>query len=209
MVTTSERSAHLVMSAAFQNASTRLQPLTMPIRHARHMALAVALLAWPTFAVQAQKPATFLEYTTTAPAAWTSRTPASSMRLAEYTTPAVGGGAGAEVIAYFFGKGQGGSPDANLARWKGQFSNPDGGAVPEKISKDKIGDIPLTIAEYRGTYARAVGMGSAPEAARPNHELIAVVAETPRGTIFFQCFGPVAAVEAQRAAYLAFVKGLK
>jgi hypothetical protein len=131
------------------------------------------------------------------------------MRLAEYATPGLPNAAGAEVIVYFFGPGQGGSPDANLARWKGQFSNPDGAAVAEQVSKDTAGAIPLTIAEYRGTYARAVGMGSSPEAARPNHMLIAVVAETPRGTIFFQCFGPVAAVEAQRAAYLAFVKGLK
>jgi hypothetical protein len=186
----------------------------MSIRHVRRSALSAVLLAGVLSAVtavtaHAQKTATFLDYTTQIPTTWTSRPPASSMRLAEYTTPAPAGTGGAEVIVYFFGKGQGGSPDANLARWKGQFSNPGGGPVQEKVSKDTAGDIPLTIAEYRGTYARAVGMGSAPEDARPNHMLIAVVAESPRGTIFFQCFGPTAAVESQRAAYLQFVKRLK
>ena len=36
----------------------------------------------------------------------------------------------AEVVVYFFGKGQGGNVDANLARWKGQFSTSDGSPFP-------------------------------------------------------------------------------
>ena len=71
------------------------------------------------------------------------------------------------------------------------------------------GAFPLTIAEYRGTYARGIGAGSEPEQARPEHMLIAVVAETPHGMLFFQLFGPIASVESQRTAYLAFVRALK
>jgi len=151
--------------------------------------------------------ATFLDYHTSVPGGWTARTPSSSMRLAEYTTPTTDAGM-AEVVVYYFGKGQGGSVDANLERWKSQFTNPAGGPVAEKITHP-VGAIPMTVAEYRGTYARGVGAGSDASAARPNHMLIAVVAETPRGTLFFQCFGPIAAVEAQRAAYLQFAQGLK
>lgn len=151
--------------------------------------------------------ATFLDYQTTVPTGWTSRTPSSSMRLAEYATPSLDGGM-AEVVVYYFGQGQGGSIDANLERWHSQFSNPDGGPVQEKRTQ-LAGAFPITVAEYRGTYARGVGAGSDADAARPNNMLIAVVAETPRGTLFFQCFGPIAAVEAQRAAYLQFVQGLK
>ena len=153
--------------------------------------------------------ATYLDYRTTAPAAWTTRAPASSMRLAEFTTPGAAGKAGAEVIVYFFGKGAGGSPDANLNRWKSQFSNPTGAPVKENVSVDSKGPFPLTIAEYSGTYARGIGAGSEPEQARPEHMLVAVVTETPHGTLFFQLFGPIASVESQRAAYLAFVRGLK
>lgn len=158
-----------------------------------------------------QNTVTLLGYTATIPNGWTPRTPSSSRRLAEFVagTPNPGAGLGAEVVVYFFGPGQGGSVDANLARWKSQFSNPDGGAVSERVTHDKAGSFPLTIAEYRGTYARGIGMGSAPEQARTNHVLVAVVAETPKGTLFFQLFGPAAAVEAQRAAYVAFVQGLK
>lgn len=147
-----------------------------------------------------------LDYHATVPTAWTFRKPSSTMRLAEYVAGAPGG---AEIVVYYFGASQGGTVDANLERWKSQFSNPKGGAVEEVIKHEKPGAFPLTIAEYHGTYARGVGMGSAPEQARPNHILIAVVAETPKGTLFFQMFGPTEAVNAQRAAYLDFVHSLK
>lgn len=165
--------------------------------------LAVLAVASAPLSAQAGR-ATFLEYTTAVPSGWTAKAPSSSMRLAEYVAPGA-----TEVVVYYFGKGQGGSPEANLERWKSQFSNPAGGAVDARVTRDTSGAFPMTIAEYRGTYARGIGTGSDASAARPNHTLIAVVAETPRGTLFFQCFGPSAAVETQRAAYLKFVKGLK
>lgn len=110
------------------------------------------------------KTVALLDYHATVPAAWTSRTPASPMRLAEFVVGAPGG---AEVVVYFFGVPQGGTVNANLERWKSQFTNPTGGAVEEKITRDKSGAIPLTIAEYRGTYARGVGVGSTPDQALP------------------------------------------
>jgi hypothetical protein len=131
------------------------------------------------------------------------------MRLAEFALPSKDSAAGAEVIVYFFGQGQGGSVEANLARWKAQFSMPDGSAVPEAVTRDSAGAFPITFAEYRGTYARGIGAGSSPEAARPNQALIAGIAETPRGTLFIQLFGPADAVQAQRDAFTRFVKGLK
>lgn len=150
---------------------------------------------------------TLLEYPVPVPSEWKAKAPSSSMRLAEYVTPAEPAGS-ANVVVYFFGPGQGGSIDANLERWKSQFSNPEGGPVQERITIERRG-FPTTIAEYRGTYARGTGMGSAAEDALPNHLLIAAVVQTPRGTLFFQCFGPVAAVEHQRDTYLAFVRQVK
>lgn len=177
--------------------------MRFPTRSLRRVFAAVAMMAPALLPAQGTR-ATFLDYQTTVPAGWTSRAPSSSMRLAEYST-----GGTAEVVVYFFGKGQGGPPDANLARWKSQFSNPSGGKVYESVTRDTSGLFPLTIAEYRGSYARGIGTGADADAARPDHTLIAVVAETPRGTLFFQCFGQSAGVAAQKAAYIAFVRGLK
>lgn len=172
--------------------------------------VAVATMLLAAFApstLLAQGPLSLLGYTTSVPTGWTTREPSSSMRLAEYVIPTSQGSA--EVVVYFFGPSQGGTTDANLARWKSQFSNPAGGAVFEKVSRDSSAVSPLTVAEYRGTYARGIGAGSAPEAARPNNTLLAVVAETHKGTLFFQLFGPQAAVDAARASYMTFVRGLK
>ena len=151
-------------------------------------------------------PLRVLGYSTTVPASWTPRPAASTMRLAEYS---IGAGAplGAQVVVYFFGQGQGGAVAPNLARWKAQFSNPDGSPVQESVTRDSSGAFPITFAEYRGTYARGVGMGNAANA-QPNQTLVAGIAETPRGTLFIQLFGPTASVTAARQDFVAFVKGL-
>ncbi len=172
-----------------------------------HLLVTVAVLTMaPHRVTQQPQTVALLDYHATVPAAWTFRKPSSTMRLAEYVAGSAGG---AEVVVYFFGPSQGGTVDANLARWKSQFSNPSGAPVDEKISHEKSGAFPLTIAEYHGTYARGTGAGSAPDEARPDHVLLAIVAETPKGTLFFQLFGPTAAVAAQRTAFLAFVHSLK
>jgi hypothetical protein len=176
---------------------------------ALHSAVALTLTLTSPARLEAQA-ATFLGYTTRVPADWTSATPSSSMRLAEYRiAPPAGGTAGGtpvEVVVYFFGPGQGGDPQANIDRWQSQFSHPDGSP---KITRETTGTFPMTIAEFRGSYARGIGTGSSAEAARPNHLLLAAIIETPKGTLFVQCFGPVPSTEAQRSAFMGFVRGLK
>ena len=162
------------------------------------------LLALPSRGA-AQVTATFLDYRAPVPAGWVTAPATSSMRLAQYTIPASDGTVGAEVIVYFFGTGQGGNVDANLSRWKAQFSNPDGSTVYERVTRDSSGAFPVTIAEYRGTYARGIGAGDA-AAAKPGQSLIAAIAETPRGTLFFQLFGATSQVTAQRGPLTGFVK---
>lgn len=150
-----------------------------------------------------------LDYHTTVPATWTSRPASSTMRLAEFVTPAVGGGAGAEVVVYFFGKGQGGSVESNIARWTSQFSLPDGSSVSPIVSRDSSAPFPITFAELHGTYARGIGAGSSAELARPGQTLLAGIAETPSGTLFIQLFGPAASVAAQHDPFVRFVTGLR
>ncbi|MEP6779053.1 MAG: hypothetical protein ABJC26_04130 [Gemmatimonadaceae bacterium] len=168
--------------------------------------IAIATLALPPATFAQASTVSLLGYTATVPKMWTSRAPASKMRLAEFVAGAPGG---AEVIVYSFGPGQGGTVEANLERWKSQFSNPDGKPVSESVSQGKVGTFPMTVVEYQGTYARGIGAGSAPQDALPNHILIAAIVETPKGSLIFQMFGPKAAAAAQRDAYLSFVKSMK
>jgi len=156
----------------------------------------------------AQGTVALLDYHAVVPSGWATAPSTSSMRLAQYTIPSKDGTLAAEVVVYFFGKGQGGNVDANLARWKGQFSTPDGAPVYEKVARDSSGAFPITIAEYRGTYARGIGAGDA-STAKSGQSLVAAIAETPRGTLFFQMFGPTDEVTPQREALAAFVRSLK
>jgi hypothetical protein len=151
---------------------------------------------------------TLLDYRTTVPAGWTSRTPSSTSRLAQFVVPGRDSASNAEVVVYFFGTAQGGNVEANLTRWRSQFSTPDGSPVPEKVTRDSSGTFPITIAEYQGSYRRGVGAGS-PDSVRTGQALVAAIAETPRGTMFIQLFGPVARVTREREAFVRFVKGLK
>jgi hypothetical protein len=167
--------------------------------------LALLLASRP---VVAQEAVTLLGYRTVAPRAWQSAPTTSSMRLAQFTVAAATGTIDAEVVVYFFGPGQGGGVDANLERWKAQFSNPNGSPVEMRVVRDTSGAFPLTIAEYRGTYARGIGAGN-DAAARPGQLLIAVIAETPRGTLFWQLFGPIATASAQRESLIRMVKGMR
>jgi hypothetical protein len=168
------------------------------------VAACTALAAEPAVA---QTTVTLLDYHTTVPPNWTPRAPASTMRLAEYVIPTNAQGS-AEVVVYFFGKGQGGNVDANLARWKAQFSTGDGSPVPETIVRDSTGIFPITFAEYRGNYRRGIGTGSA-DSVRTGQTLVAGIAETPRGTLFIQLFGTSARVAEEKAAFLKFVRGLR
>ncbi len=129
------------------------------------------------------------------------------MRLAQYTVPDRDGAVGAEVVVYFFGQGQGGDVAANLARWKAQFSTPDGSPVYDQVTHPSPVNFRTTVAEYRGTYARGTGAGDTANA-KPGQSLIAAIVETPKGTLFVQLFGATAKVTAQREKLLAFVIGL-
>ena len=170
---------------------------------------AVAVTALSARPAIAQGTVSLLEYHTSVPDGWVARAPASTSRLAEYVVKPRGAMKdSAEVVVYFFGKSQGGNVEANLTRWKAQFSTTDGSPVPETITRDSTPGFPITFAEYRGTYARGIGAGD-PNAAKPNQELLAAIAETPRGTMFIQLFGPADRVVGERDVLMRFVKGLK
>jgi hypothetical protein len=170
----------------------------------RHLLFALAIPLVAPVALAQPGTLTALDYRAKTPAGWAARTSTSSMRLAEYV---VGGeGSKTEVVVYFFGQGQGGSADANIARWRGQFSSTPAGEAYEKIEEDRGGAFPITVAEWRGTYARGIGPGGEQ---RPGQTLVAAIVATPRGTLFFQLFGPSKDVAAARAEYLNTVRALK
>ena len=153
------------------------------------------------------QPVTLLEYEATVPPSLVARPATSSMRLAEWSVSRTDG-TSAEVIVYYFGEGQGGSADANIARWSSQFTGPDGGPVTPRVGTLDGTAFLTTIADYEGAYARSIGMGS-PATAEPDQALFAAVVETPRGNLFLQLFGDRVAVDETREDFLEMVGSIR
>jgi len=154
-------------------------------------------------------PVTLLQYVAVAPASWTAKPAGSSMRLAEYDTPAAAGEEPGEAVVYFFGAGQGGSLEANVERWRTQFSHEDGSRPEPGITRMTDAAFPASVVELRGRYARNIGMGGAATEAKPDQVLLAAIVETPEGNLYVQLHGPAASVLAQKEGFLAFVRSVR
>jgi hypothetical protein len=184
------------------NTATKVTTMTL-----RTLILAFLLLA-ATAAVTAAEGqrVQFLGLHSQLPADWVPEEVASSMRVLQFGIPGGGEGEDVQFVAYYFGPNQGGSLDANVARWKSQFSKPDGGEVEPVITPLK-GAFPASLVELEGSYARGVGMGQAGEVLT-DRMLLAAVVETPKGNLYPQIHGPAAAVKGLRDAFVAFVEGI-
>jgi hypothetical protein len=169
--------------------------------------LSVLLLAVPA---RAGEPVAvrLLDLESVVDAAWEHEQPTSTMRLLQYRVAGTGGVGNASFIVYYFGPGQGGSNAANIERWQSQFTTADGGPVEPVITTSKAGELPVTLVELRGSYARSLGLGQSVDA-QPDQTLLAAIVETPKGNLFAQLHGPTATVAPARADFEAFIAGLR
>ena len=147
--------------------------------------------------------------TFTAPANWKPRAPASTMRVAEFVVPrAAGDTEDADVIIYFFG-GTGGSVDANVQRWVGQFEHPKNSPADGNRKTFGVGNLKVTTVDVSGTYIAEVRPGSTERHNKPNYRMRAAVVETPKGPYFVKFTGPAATVAAGMPAFEQFLESLR
>jgi hypothetical protein len=179
-----------------------------PLSSALLLALWAALATPAAVAADGGKPVRLLNLESSVGADWEEQQPTSTMRLVQYGIPGAGGSGAATFVVYHFGLGQGGSIEANIERWQSQFTTEDGGPVEPVLTIFKAGELPVTLVELKGSYARSLGMGQRVDAQR-DQTLLAAVVETAQGNLFAQMHGPSASVAAQRAAFEAFLRGLK
>ncbi|MEO5894420.1 MAG: hypothetical protein ABIS06_01830 [Vicinamibacterales bacterium] len=147
--------------------------------------------------------------TFTAPPEWNTRPLASSMRVAEFVPPrAPGDSEDADVIVYFFG-GTGGSVQANIDRWIGQFKSDPATAAAPTPATTSVNGLKLTTVAVEGTYVAEVRPGSTERHNKPNFRMRAVVVETPKGPYFIKLTGPAATVRQASASFDQFLRTLK
>lgn len=121
----------------------------------------------------------------TAPAGWMPG-PQKPMRAATYLVD------DAECVVYFFGQGQGGSVQANLDRWKGQFTQPS----PAKIANRTIHGLKVTTIDIAGNYG---GMGGGE--AKTGYRMLGAIIENPGGNLFVKFTGPAKTIAANQPKF--------
>jgi hypothetical protein len=112
----------------------------------------------------------------------------------------------AHVTLYNFG-GMGGTLDANVERWCGQFKQADGTAFAKdkaKIEKFEVNGLKVATVEIHGTFVGMRGNES-----KAGYRLIAVMVEGKGGPWFLRLLGPDKTVEKTRDAYVKWLKSAR
>ena len=128
--------------------------------------------------------------TWTKPTGWTAQSE-RPMRAATYSIPAeFGEKNGAECGVYFFGAGQGGSVEDNVARWKAQFTE-RGAPAPAKVAKRTVHGIAMTTVDASGEYSGLGGPLSDGANKVAGYRLLGAIVSAPGGNVFIKCTGPL------------------
>jgi hypothetical protein len=128
------------------------------------------------------------------------------MRLATYTIPpAAGDQEPAECGVYYFGQGQGGSVEANMTRWIGQFQSKEAA----KRDQRTIHGLKVTTVDVSGAYSGMGGpMAKAQAPPKPNYRLLGAIVEGPQGSIFFKFTGPAKTIAQSQPAFEKLIASL-
>jgi len=137
----------------------------------------------------------------TAPARWQVVPNASTMRLATLRIPHA---AGDTVDPELSITQAGGSADANVERWIGQFD-----AEARKTAKRtarKVGALDVAIVDVQGTYSGGMGKEGS---SQPGWALLGAIVSTPGMPHFFKLTGPAKSVAAARGEFDAMIGSVR
>ncbi len=133
--------------------------------------------------------------------------PSNPMRKASYVVPRAGGDSeDGELTVFYFGPGQGGSIDANVDRWVGQFGEVKPGDV-RRADRDANGLRQHTVELDSGTFSSGMPGGSSK--AKGNYGLVGGIVETPSGAYFFKMTGPTKTVKQAKAEFYKLLDSIK
>jgi len=149
-----------------------------------------------------------------APAAWQRVQPKSGIVETEFAIPSAGNGpdGGPLPPGRMTVMGAGGSVEANIERWYGQFAQPDGGGTKDKAStkKLKVAGRDVTLVDIAGTYKDSPGgpFAGGKTIDRPDYRMLAAIVEGPDGNYFLKFYGPAATVEQHADGFRTMIEGM-
>jgi hypothetical protein len=155
-----------------------------------------------------------VQLTWTAPEGWVAEEPSSGMRLAQYKLPKVEGDEEDASCYVFHFPGAGGSVEANIQRWYGQFDQPDGqpSSAVAKVNKGEVHGFQLTTVDLTGSFKPSqMGMGQPGDSSEllPNYRMLGGVVETPSGPWFAKLVGPERTVAHWEKSFHEFMGSFK
>jgi hypothetical protein len=146
------------------------------------------------------------------PEGWTTEKPTSDMRVAQYKLPkAEGDTEDALLVIYYFGQGQGGSPQANIDRWINQIKQPDGQSSKDKAKTEAltVNGLQVNTVDVLGNYSGGMSPDSKPSDTKSIYRLRAAVVDTPKGSYFVKLTGPEKTVAHWDQAYRDFLNSFQ
>ncbi len=144
-----------------------------------------------------------------APGPFAYRPASAPMRAAEYVVPGPSPAESAVLVVHHF-PGMGGSVEANLARWLGQFTQPDGRDTREvaRIERTTVNGLEVSRVDVTGTYTGMQPATGEPATALEGQRLVGAIVRGPEGPVFFKLVGPAPIVESALPAFEELVASL-
>ena len=140
------------------------------------------------------------------PKDWEKEQPSSSMRMAQFRFP--GNDGDGELVIF---SGIGGSIDANLNRWYGQFKSETENSVSESAirTNSQIKDMNVTFSYVEGTYLKSSMGMSGTKTEMPNYALLAAIVATPDGLYYFKGTGPKSTMDSHKVNFETFNRSIE
>ncbi len=136
----------------------------------------------------------------TAPEGWDVVQPRIAMLQAEFALPKAEGD---ERNGRLTVMRAGGSIEANIQRWRGQFEELE----DKPVEEIDVSGIKVTLVDFSGTYREQRGI-MGPVAERPGYRMSAAIISTPEGLLFVKGYGPAKTMARHGDTFRTFVESL-
>jgi hypothetical protein len=140
------------------------------------------------------------------PAKWQKRAPQNKVIEFEYAVPKSEDDENDGRVTL---SGAGGSIEANLDRWKGQFETPDGGPAKAKVTQQKIAGCDVHLLDISGTFKDKPPF-SGTEVKRAGYRMFAaIIVSKDQGNYFVKFYGPQRTVTENEKAFANMIDSLE
>ncbi len=134
--------------------------------------------------------------TWTQPASW-KEMPPKPMRLTTYEIPSADDAETGECAVFFFGKGEGGNVELNIARWVSQFED----ATKPERSEREVDGMKVHLVDLTGVFLAPGGPAMQSQGKKEDYRLLGAIVEAPDGLVFFKATGPSATMSAGKEEF--------